>query len=175
MKMTPVVDSVPKVNNELAVGADPDFQALWLKTEKIIWLVLLLFLIASLIGLFGRGPLAHAEAKASDGSFNVKYERVQRFGTPSVVTVEFEPQAIKNGHIELWVSDSLVKPLGNQRVVPQPAQSTLAHAGILYVFPAVGTPASVEFQTQPAKMGPANLEMRVPGLGTFNKSVFVMP
>lgn len=175
MKTTPVVDSVPKINNELAVGSDVEFQRRWLRFEKVAWTVLALFLLASFIGAFGRGPLADAKAKSTDGTFEVKYERIQRFGTPSVVNVEFQPAVIRNGQIQLWVSDALVKPLGNERVVPQPLQSTVGNGGILYVFPATTTPASIEFQTQPTALGKSQLEIRVPGMGDVRRDVFVMP
>lgn len=175
MRTTPVIDSVPKINNELAVGSDLQFQRRWLKAQRIIWLLLILFLIASFIGVFGRGPLSNSEAKAPDGSFTVKYERVQRYSTPSVMTIEFAPSAINNGQIQLWVNDALVKPLGNQRIVPQPLRSEVGNGGILYTFPATTTPASVEFQTQPGTFGRSELEIRVPGAGSIKREILVMP
>jgi hypothetical protein len=175
MKVTPVVDSVPKVNNELAVGSDPEFQRLWVRAERVIWSLLILFLAAAFAGLFGRGPLANAEARAADGSFAVKYERVQRYASPSVITVEFQPEGIQNGQILLWVSDSLVKPLGNQRVVPQPLRSELRDGGILYTFPANPPSESIEFQTQPTGVGRSELEIRIPGHGEIKRLIWVMP
>src|SRR5690242_19053882 len=135
-KTTPVTDSVSKVNDDMAVGSDLDFQRRWHKTERVVWLLLALFLVLSLAGAFGRGPIASATAEANDGSFSVKYERIQRFGTPSVITVQFQQGAIRDGRIQLWVSESLVKPLGNQRVVPQPWNFTIGSGGILYTFSA---------------------------------------
>jgi len=171
----PVKDSVPKVNNEFAVGSDLAFQARWARFERIIWILLAIFLLLSLAGVFGRGPVANAEKKASDGSIDVRYERVQRFGTPSVLTVQFPASSIKDGTIHLWADDSLVKPLGTQRVVPQPQSSVIGDGGILYTFPATGVPASVEFQTQPAVIGPSQLKLRVPGKAEFTATIFVVP
>jgi hypothetical protein len=171
----PVEDSVPQINNEFAVGSDLGFQARWARFERIVWIFLVMFLLLSVAGVFGRGPLANAEKRASDGSIDVKYERVQRFGTPSVLTVQFPASSIRNGTVQLWADDSLVKPLGTQRVVPQPQSSVIGGGGILYTFPATTVPASVEFQTQPAVLGSSELKLRVPGKAEFTANIFVVP
>src|SRR5438270_5845349 len=154
----PVQDSVPKINEELAVGCDLEFQKRWESLERVIWGFLTIFLVLSLLGVFGRGPLAKATAKAPDGSIDLKYERFERFGTPSVVTVRISPAAIKDGKVQLWVSESLIEPLGNQRVIPQPDRSEIGSGGVLYTFPASKTPASIEFQMQPSKVGASELK-----------------
>jgi hypothetical protein len=105
----------------------------------------------------------------------IEYERVERFGTPSVLTVKMDPQAIQNRQVQLWASESLVKPLGNQRVVPQPDHSEIGNAGVLYTFPASKSPASIEFQLQPSKIGPTELKLRIPGSSEVNLNIFVMP
>jgi len=171
----PIEDSVPKINDELAVGFDLEFQRRWEKLETIIWFFLIIFLLLSLAGLFGRGPLAKVTAQAPDGSIRVDYERFERFSTPSVLTVRINPASIRNGQVQLWVSNSLVKPLGNQRVIPQPEKSELSQGGILYSFPASETSASIEFQMQPSAIGKSELKMRVPGNSELSLNVYVMP
>ncbi len=171
----PIEDSVPKINDELAVGSDLEFQRRWDALEGKIWIFLLIFLVLSLLGLFGRGPLAKATAKAPDGSIEVKYERFERFSTPSVLTVNINTAFLQNGKAQLWVSEALVKPLGNQRVVPQPDKSEIGNGGILYTFPASPGPASVEFQLQPSSLGKTELKIRVPGHPELSLNIYVMP
>lgn len=172
---SPVEDSVPKINNELAVGSDVEFQHRWQHLERAAWIVLTLFLVLSIAGVFGRGPVANASAQASDRSMVVKYERIQRFGTPSVLTIQLHPSAIRDRKVQLWVSESLTKPLGTQRVVPQPLQSEIGGGGILYTFPASTSPASVEFQTQPSRIGLTNLTLQIPGRSAVPVKIFVVP
>jgi hypothetical protein len=174
-RTTPVVDSVPKINNELAVGSDLEFQRRWKKMERGVWALLAVFLVCSFAGVFGRGPLAKAEVQAPDGSFHVRYERIQRFGTPSVISIQFEPAAVRNGKIQLWVNEKLIRPLGNQRVLPQPSESLLQSGGILYTFPVTQGPAEIEFQTQPSGLGSSELILRVPGKAEVRCGIFVMP
>jgi hypothetical protein len=171
----PVEDSVPKINDELAVGSDLEFQNRWEKLETVIWCFLVLFLLLSLAGLFGRGPLSKVTAQSPDGSMQVDYERFQRFSTPSVLNVRVNPASIRNRQVQLWVSESLVKPLGNQRVIPQPERSELGDGGIVYTFPASETSASIEFQMQPSAIGKSELKMRIPGNAEVDLNVYVMP
>jgi|GEM_PF-711585 len=171
----PIEDSVPKINDELAVGSDLQFQQRWEKLESIIWIFLFIFLLLSLAGLFGRGPLSNVTAQAPDASMQVDYERFERFSTPSVLTVRVNPASIKNGQLQLWVSDSLVKPLGNQRVIPQPERSELGAGGITYTFPAFESSASIEFQMQPSAIGKSELKMRIPGNSELDLNIYVMP
>ena len=170
----PVEDSVSKVG-DLAVGSDLDFQRKWWRFSNGLWMLFTCLIVADLLGCFGRGPLADASASTSDGSMDVKYERIERFSTPSILRIEFGQKAIHQGKLQLWASDSLVKPLGNQRVIPQPLTSVLEHAGIDYTFQATSTPASVEFALQPATPGIYNLQLKVPASPALDLRIYVMP
>lgn len=171
----PVEDSVPKVNEELAVGSDLEFQHRWQSMERIVWIVLIVFLLLSLAGFFGRGPVAKATAVAADKSMVVKYEWVERYSTPSVLTVLVDGSAVHNEAVQLWASETLVKPLGNQRVVPQPAKSQIGNGGVLYTFPASSGPGSIEFQTQPSKLGHTSLKLQVVGHSMVELNIYVVP
>lgn len=170
----PVEDSVSKVG-DLAVGSDLDFQRKWWRFSNGVWIVFSCLIVADLLGCFGRGPLANASTSSADGSMAVKYERVERFSTPSILRIEFSPSAIHEGKVQLWASDSLVKPLGNQRIIPQPLTSVLEHGGISYTFQATSTPASVEFALQPATPGIYDLQLKVPGSPVLPIRIYVMP
>ena len=69
----PVQDSVAKVNDEVAVGEDLDFQRKWWRFENAAWVFFTLIIILDLCGLFGRGPIAKAERHTADGTLDVKY------------------------------------------------------------------------------------------------------
>jgi hypothetical protein len=174
-KTKPVTDSVPKVNNEIAVGSDLEFQRKWWRFTHGMWIVFAGIVIADLLGCFGRGPLANAQVRTSDGTMDVKYERVERFSTPSILRIQFGQNAVHDGKIQLWVDDALLKPLGNQRVIPQPAASVVDHGGILYTFPATGLPATVEFALEPAAPGIYSTMLRVPGAEPAKLRIYVMP
>jgi hypothetical protein len=136
---------------------------------------LVLLVSADLLGVFGRGYFARGRESTGDGSMEVQYERVERSATPSILTVQFGPSAIKDGRVQLWASETLVKQLGAQRVIPQPLSSAVGEGGILYTFEATKIPASVEFALQPPGPRICRLALRVPGFEQTDVRVVVMP
>ena len=178
----PVEDTVAKVANEVAVGEDLEFQRRWWKFERATWIFFTVIVLLDLAGAFGRGPLANARKRTPDGALDMQYERVERFSTPSILTLHFSPEAVRDGNIRLWVSDAVIKSLGNQRIIPQPSLSETTDGGILYSFPSGAHPNSVEFALQPASAGVSHFEIRLVPDGNvqapmdqLEAGVFVMP
>jgi hypothetical protein len=171
----PVEDSVAKVNDEVAVGEDLEFQRKWWRFENAAWIVFALIIVLDLAGLFGRGPIAKAERRSTDGTIDVKYERIERTDSPSILSVRFGNAAIQNGKISLYVSESLVKSLGTQRVIPAPQSTVVGGGGLTYIFPASGTPATVDLALQPAGPGIYDFTIGVVGAQPVHATVFVVP
>ena len=48
----PVGDSIAKVNNEVAVGENLDFQRKWWRFENFIWIFFTVIIVLDLAGLF---------------------------------------------------------------------------------------------------------------------------
>ena len=172
---TKVTDSVPKINNDVAVGEDIEFQRRWWSFERAVWIFFTVLVLLDVAGVFGRGPAAQANAKSQDGTMDVHYERIERFSTPSILNIQFGSNAIHNGHVQVWVNEGLVKALGTQRIVPQPVSSVIGEDGILYTFEASKIPASVQFALQPASPGIFPLQLRVPGSPVLTLKIVVMP
>lgn len=171
----PVEDSVPKVDNAIAVGEDLDFQRRWWKFERVVWSFFLLILLCDALGLFGRGWLSKAQRSTADGTLNVKYERIERASTPSIMTIQLGQPAIQNGAAHLFVSESVIKELGNQRVAPQPASSVVGNGGITYTFPASEVPATVQLALEPSFPGIHHFTVQVPGSEPVVGTVTVVP
>jgi hypothetical protein len=128
-----------------------------------------------LSGLFGRGPLAKAERRTTDGTIEVKYERIERTESPSIMTIQFGQSAIHNGKIRLYVSNSLLKPLGTQRVIPAPQDTIIGDDGLTYTFPASRPPASVDLALQPTTPGVFDFTVGVVGAEQVHGKVGVVP
>jgi hypothetical protein len=175
LETKPVEDTVPKLNDEIAVGEDLEFQRKWWKVERGIWIFFLLLIIADVLGIFGRGWLAKAHKSAYDQSLDITYERVERFNTPSDLRIQLSPAVVQEGKAQLWVSEDLVKALGNQRVVPEPETSAVGQNGILYTFPVTGPKMSVEFTLTPSSVGRNKISFQAPGFEKVDLGIFVMP
>jgi hypothetical protein len=171
----PVEDSVARVNDEVAVGEDLNFQRKWWRFESVTWVVFTLIIILDLAGLFGRGPIAKAERHSADRTIDVQYERIERTDSPSILTIRFAQSAIQDGMIRLYISDSLVKGLGTQRVIPAPLSSIVGDGGLTYTFPASKAPASIDLALEPAGPGIYDFAVGVAGAAPVRAKVFVVP
>jgi hypothetical protein len=175
----PVEDTVPKIDDTLAVGEDLDFQRRWWRFERIVWSLFLIILICDLLGLFGRGWLANARRATPDDALTLDYERIERASTPSVMTLTFGSAAIQNpgpnGQIQIFVSDSVVKPLGAQRISPQPSISAVGEDGITYTFAATHAPAVVQIALEPSFPGLHPFHIQLANEPPIEAKVFVVP
>lgn len=142
----------------------------------MIWTLFAVIIALDIAGVFGRGPVAKAHEKTPDGAMTMTYERFERFQTPSLISIHFGPNAVRDGKLQLWVSKSLIKSLGNQRIIPEPATSELKSDGLLYTWPSGGHPDSADFSLQPTSPGIYRFTIRLPALGDeFNERVVVYP
>ena len=171
----PVEDSVAKVNNDIAVGEDLDFQRTWWRFENAVWIIFTIIIALDLAGLFGRGPIARAQLHAPDGTMDVKYERIERTDSPSMLTINFDRDAIKDGKISLYASNSLVAELGTQRIIPAPDKSVVGDGGLTYTFAASKPPATIAFALEPAAPGIYDLTLGVTGATPVHARVVVVP
>jgi hypothetical protein len=92
-----------------------------------------------------------------------------------MLEVHFAPSAINNGKINLFVSESLVKGLGTQRVIPAPLASAVGGGGLTYTFPATQAPATVSLALEPAGPGMYDFTIGVAGAQPVHAKVFVVP
>lgn len=134
----------------------------------------MLILVLDLLGAFGRGFLANGHRRTPDGVLDVRYEHIERYSTPSILRIHFGPTAIQNGKIPLYVSQSVVNELGNQRIIPQPESSILQAGGILYTFPASAA-GGIAFTLEPSRPGIFHFTLQVPGSEAFHARVLVFP
>ena len=61
--------------------------------SKIAWWAMGAVLLLAIGGVFGDGPLAHAEAAGTDGSLRVAYDRFQRSDAGSSLAIRLAPNA----------------------------------------------------------------------------------
>lgn len=168
-------NAVPKVDDAISVGEDLGFQEAWWKFENIVWLIFGLILVADLLGMFGRGWFARAQAGTPETAMSIRYESVERASTPSMITVALAPEAVIQGKAHLFVSDSVLKELGAQRVVPQPESSVIGNGGVTYTFPVSALPATIQFELEPSFPGIRHWKMQVPGNAMIQARVIVVP
>lgn len=158
------------VDDELEIGFDQRFEKRWRRLEVASHGIMLLFALAALVGLFGKGPLSHRTHQTADGRLAVDFEPLARWGTSTQVTVHLSgpPSDSNSGAAtpaRLFVDNALVEPLGLQQVIPQPMSTKALRGGAVYEFdipPGQGS-AAVRFILKPATVGLVTGEVRQGG------------
>lgn len=122
----------PKRVGSIEVDQDLDHvRRLW-RVQRIGWGVMSLVVLAGLLGLFGRGPLADGHAQAS--GLTIDYERFARHGATSVLEAEVEPQAQRGDSVKLWVSRDYLDGVELERVIPEPGSVETRENLVLFSF-----------------------------------------
>jgi hypothetical protein len=173
------------VNNELEVGYDAPFEGRWRYIEKASHIFMALFVLCSLSGLLGRGPLSHRTLETEDGRLAADFEPISRYGTTTQLTLHLSTSGSINASspgdasampVRVFLGSALVEPLGLQQVIPRPASSEAVDGGLVYTFniPPGKDSALVRFVLKPAVVGPVHLESRQ-GSETLSWIQWVLP
>jgi hypothetical protein len=172
---TEVQDSVPRVDDQVAVGEDLNFQRKWWRFEKGLWIFFCLILLCDVLGFFGEGHFSKAVRSTPDQALTLEYNRIMRSGTPSNMLLRFGPAAVHDGKISVYVSDPVVKQLGEERIIPAPDSSTLGNDGVTYTFPATNPPWDMQIQLSPKSVGTHAFRIQVAGAAPIDANTFIVP
>lgn len=124
------------------------FQQREWRASRLLWILLLLTMLATALGLFGNGPLSHARVEASTGGLSVEYERFGRFSAAMRMTVN--TPALASGSTELEISRSLFDAFQVTQIAPAPTAQELTREAVKYRFDTdPGSRTSISFDIQP--------------------------
>jgi len=106
---------------ELQSTEQMTFQRREWTVQKIGTVVLVAFVLAGLLGLFGVGPLASTTQSSPEGLVEVEYDRVTRSNTDDQITLTFSPEAVENGTITFELTGGWLSAVDLQGITPEPA------------------------------------------------------
>lgn len=149
------------VHEEFEVGFNQDFEDHWYRAEQVGRVVMVLFTLASVLGLLGRGPFSHATARSADGVLSVDYEPIARHGTTTTVTVHIKNPDATPGPIELHISQQMIEPMGFARSIPVADSSRLGEGDMRLLFGTVANQPNVlvRFDLTPNAVGRIPLQV----------------
>lgn len=113
---------------------DVDFQRREWVVERIAWVLIALFLVAAVLGVFGGGPLSHTTSADDEGTFEVEYERFIRSMGKAELTITLRPEAVRDGSATVFVSEDLLSKSHIDNIDPEPSSATSSHEGTIYEF-----------------------------------------
>lgn len=126
--------------SDLEISQDLTFQRRSWAVQRCGWVLLALFILAALLGLFGPGPLSRAMAGQQDGPLWAEYHRFWRLQSPMSLRLHFGPDATRHGQVRVWLSRSYLEAMSVQHVTPQPQRVEAGPERLTYVF-TLSTPA----------------------------------
>ncbi|UYZ64640.1 hypothetical protein [Hymenobacter weizhouensis] len=140
----------------LEIDAEDEFQRRSYRVQRVAWVVLALVVVAGLLGLFGSGPLSHAQATHPGGRLRVEYERFGRLDAPLLTKVFVAPgTADADGRVRLWVSKDYLNRVAGDGLSPIPEATLTAADHVVFVFRLTDArqPVDVTFYLSTEKTG----------------------
>lgn len=134
--------------NKLQLDQDPAFQRANWRFERIGWGVMAVLMLAALVGVFGKGPLSDATARADNAT--LRYQRFSHWESPDRLAFNVRAPGeqtvlrLSRAYIErVWVED----------ITPAPAGTRTLPDWIEFRFHTGGGESTITFHIQPQAFG----------------------
>lgn len=133
----------------LQIEQDLTFEAGEWRASQVTWIVLLAMMAATLLGVFGKGPLSTARAATATGALAIEYQKFGRFGATMPLVVHAPADA--DGRIRLSVDQAFLRGFQVDRISPEPTEARLLADGVEYTFATSHGSGTVSFNLQPSQ------------------------
>jgi len=148
----------------LELDENLEFQRREWQVQRIAGGVLTVFVAAAGLGLFGSGPLSHAQAGTASAPIWVQYERFVRTGTSFRMRVQCQsPERSPHNEALLRISRAYFDSIRIDRLTPEPISIDLEPDVAILRFAAPldeAGPASYVFDVSPVRAGIQSVELR---------------
>lgn len=141
---------------ELDIQQELEHQRRVWKWQRICWVLLLLLILATLLGLFGQGLLSDAIVGDERSPLWLEYDRFGRLDAETTrLRVHLGAGAAQNGEVRFWLSREYLEKIRILQVTPQPERVEAAHDRFIFVFHAAGldAPTTLTFQLEAKRIG----------------------
>jgi hypothetical protein len=137
---------------DLETGEDLVFERKTWVVSCVGWGIMALFVGLAALGLFGGGPLSHAEAGEKGSALWVRYERFACNDTPSRVEIHLGGGS-PGERARVWVSRPLVAQGDLMRTEPDAEAVEISQDRYVFTFPRSGAGGVVVLVLRPSKPG----------------------
>ena len=160
----------------LEVETDEKFSRRNAVAERIVWVILTLFILGGFVGFFGKGGISKTKKESGDGALLIHYERYLRYNTNSEIKLSLlKPPAADS--VRLIVSDGFIDNVVMENISPAPVASGMTSKGQMYLFrlePGNFIPV-ITFHYRPEHNGTLRSTIVLPGSQPLSISQFVYP
>lgn len=147
---------IENITTTLEIDESPELHERAWKAQPYAWLVIYLFVLAGILGLFGTGPLSRREV--SKGEASIRYERVYRQG--ATARMDFFDASGTNPTV-ITFPMSFLSRFSVESIVPQPIETTISKSGMNYVFKGDAALKKITFYFMPGETGRLSTDILV--------------
>jgi hypothetical protein len=169
--------AVTPVFREIDIGVDDGFEHSFYRVSLVARSLMAAFVVASLAGLFGRGPLSHATSVSADGHLSVDFEPIARDSTGTQIIFHLRGLPPDATRALLRISAKVVAPMGLASARPAPVRMLGGNQQIGLEFALLPDHADtlIRLQVEPKQIGPIHLRARLDDGAELRWTQFVMP
>ena len=163
------VMDIEQISPSLEIDESPGLHKIGWIIQPYAWGFILIFIIAGLLGLFGKGFLSNKVI--TNDFYKIKYEKSLREGSLTA----FEVHDISGS--EKTVIGIPVRYLSyfiTQSIVPEPSEISYTGKSVQYIFQGIATDKQVIFYLEPRRTGKANTDITINNR-SFHISNFIFP
>jgi hypothetical protein len=162
---------------DLEIDQDLTYQQREWKVQRTGWVVWVLLLLATSVGLLGHGPVSKTTAGSEGGPLWVEYYRFVRHRAPTTVLLHLDPALAREGIIRLELDQSYLEQVAIEDIVPKPDQEQAKGDRIVYSFAVAESeePLVVTFKLEPDDPGSLSTAVAIEGGPAVNVRQFVYP
>lgn len=168
------MDEISRVGS-LEINQDLEFERRQWAIQRIGWILLILVLGATLLGVFGSGPLSHSSTSA--GALTLNYERLVRERAPTALRVQLAPEAVADGEAVLWLNRPFLNRIQIQQFMPQPVEMATDADRIRFHILVANTeqPGEITIEFEPSQPGLMDGRLGLDGGPDLAFTQFVFP
>lgn len=139
--------------NGLSLDEDVAFQHRSWRVQKVGQILVGLFVIAGLVGVFGGGGIAR-EVRGQAGGLEVEFPRFLRAQAPFELRVGLNAAEARADRLTVWIEGALLEHFSLEGVSPQPAEERLGEGRLQYEFSLDGErPPPIVFRLEAKRAG----------------------
>ena len=146
------------------------------RIQRASWIAMLLVVVAAVAGLFGNGLLSDVQAGSAESGLQVSYSRFVRMTAETTIELEVGPGVIREGQVELWISNSYLSSVDIESIRPEPSSVVTAADGATFtIHVEEPLPAPIMIGVRATEIGSHAGALGVRGGPTERVTQFVYP
>jgi hypothetical protein len=128
--------------------------------QRIGWGLMLVFVVAAALGLFGNGLLSQRH-RGDSQTATLTYERFARYASSQRLELTIAPQTATAGEVSFDINEAYLSAFELKTVVPEPQTVEAVGDWVRFRFAANGAPATITLDLMPEKIGTRNGVIKV--------------